>query len=218
MTELDVRKEIIATAREMNACGLNQGTSGNVSARWGEQVLITPSGVPYDACRPDMIAALKINGEGAYEGPCRPSSEWRFHLALHESRTDVDAVVHAHPTYCTSLAMARKPIPAAHYMIAAFGGNSVEVADYALFGSDELSNAVLQAMEGRYGCLMANHGMCCVGESLSKALWRAVELETLARQYVHSLNLGGPVLLSDAETAEAAEQFEGYGPASPTPR
>jgi L-fuculose-phosphate aldolase len=174
-------------------------------------MLISPSATPYESCTPDMIAAMPLDGAGRYEGPCKPSSEWRFHLALYNERADVGAVVHAHSTFCTALSMARKPIPAAHYMIAAFGGNSVELADYALFGTDRLSSNVVAAMSGRFACLMANHGMCVVGDSLERAMWRAVELETLARQYVHSLAIGGPVLLSDAEIAEAAAQFVGYG-------
>ncbi|MBM7068686.1 class II aldolase/adducin family protein [Actibacterium sp. 188UL27-1] len=211
MSELNLRKELIEACRDMNALGINQGTSGNISVKYEGAMLISPSATPYHSCTPDMVASLPLDSTGAYDGPRKPSTEWRFHLALHASRDDVNAVVHAHPTYCTTLAMARKTIPAAHYMIAAFGGNTVELADYALFGSEALNKHVLKAMEGRQACLMANHGMCAVGESLDKAMWRAVELETIAKQYYHSLLIGGPVLLSDAEIAETAKSFEGYG-------
>lgn len=211
MSELNIRKEIIEACKEMNALGINQGTSGNISAKYDGRMLISPSATPYDQCTPDMVASLPLDSTGGYDGPRKPSTEWRFHLALHAARADVGAVVHAHPTYCTTLAMARRPIPAAHYMIAAFGGNTVELADYALFGSAELNAHVLRAMEGRLACLMANHGMCAVGENMAKAMWRAVELETIAKQYYHTLLIGGPVLLSDKEVEQTANSFAGYG-------
>lgn len=211
MSELNLRKEIIEACIEMNASGLNQGTSGNISAKYGDRMLISPSATPYHKCKPEMVASLPLDSTGEYDGPRKPSTEWRFHLALHASRDDVQAVVHAHPTYCTTLAMARKTIPAAHYMIAAFGGNSVELADYALFGSEKLNRFVLKAMKNRLACLMANHGMCAVGENLEKAMWRATELETIAKQYYHTLLIGGPVLLTNGEVNETAKSFEGYG-------
>ncbi len=211
MSELNVRKEIIEYCLEMNALGINQGTSGNISAKYGDRMLISPSATPYSKCKPDMIASMPLDGDGEWDGPRKPSTEWRFHLALHSTREDVHAVVHAHPIYCTTLAMARKPIPSCHYMIAAFGGNTIELADYALFGSAELNRHVLKAMKNRTACLMANHGMCTVGESLEKAVWRAVELETLAHQYFNTLQIGGPVLLSDRQIAATAKSMSGYG-------
>lgn len=210
--ELALRREIIAQCRWMNAVGLNQGTSGNIAARLGERMLITPSAMPYDALEPEMIAAMPLAREdGAWEGPRKPSTEWRFHLAILRARPEVGAVVHTHSTYATVLAIARKPIPACHYMIAAFGGMDVRCSDYATFGTEALSRAALAALEGRSGCLLANHGMIAVGATLGEAMWRAVELETIARQYYLSLAVGGPVLLSEAEIAEAATSFGGYG-------
>ena len=212
--EAEIRSSIIAQCRAMNASGLNQGTSGNISARHGETMLITPSAIPYDAMTPDMIAAMPIAGEyGAWEGPKKPSSEWRFHLDILRARPEVGAIVHTHSTFCTSLSIARMGIPAVHYMIAHFGGPDIRCADYALYGSAELSAHVLKAMEGRNGCLLANHGMIAAGKNLAQAMWLAVELETLARQYWHALQIGKPVLLSDREVREAAEKFgvTGYG-------
>ncbi|MGH7161330.1 MAG: class II aldolase/adducin family protein, partial [Acetobacteraceae bacterium] len=148
---------------------------------------------------------------GAYQGPLKPSTEWRFHLDIMRARPDVGAVVHSHPTFATTLAIARKNIPPCHYMIAAFGGTDVRCAGYATFGTKELSNHAIAALEGRHACLLANHGMIACGATLAKALWRAVELETIARQYYYSLLIGGPKILSEQEIAETARKFESYG-------
>ncbi len=208
--ERDLRRAIIAQCRRMNAIGLNQGTSGNISARHGERMLITPSAVPYDEMEPEMIASMSIE-DAAWEEPLAPSSEWRFHLDLARARPEIGAIVHSHAIYCTTLAIARRPIPAVHYMIAAFGGPEIRCADYATFGSVALSRAVLAAMAGRNACLMANHGMLAAGPDLDRAMWLAVELETLARQYFNTLLIGGPVLLDEAEIADAAKSFANYG-------
>ncbi len=208
--ERDLRRAIVDQCRRMNAIGLNQGTSGNISARHGERLLITPSAVPYDEMEPAMIASMAVE-DGAWEGPLAPSSEWRFHLDLTRARPDIGAIVHTHAIHCTTLAIARRPIPAVHYMIAAFGGTSIRCADYATFGTEALSRAVLAAMQGRNACLMANHGMIAAGPDLDRAMWLAVELETLARQYFNTLLIGGPVLLGEAEIADAAESFGSYG-------
>lgn len=211
-SEKHLRQAIIDQCRFMNASGLNQGTSGNISARCGERMLITPSATPYDAMTPEMIAAMPFDGAyGAWEGPLKPSTEWRFHFDILKNRPDMDAVVHAHPTFCTALAMAHREIPAAHYMVAAFGGANVRCAPYARYGTAELSALALEALDGRTACLLANHGSIAMGESLEKAMWRAVELETIARQYCFALSIGGPVILSDAQIAETLAGFGSYG-------
>lgn len=210
--ETALREEIVAACRQLNASGINQGTSGNISARHGNRMLISPSATPYDAMTADMIAAVALDDDsGAYDGPLRPSTEWRFHQALLRARPDAGAVVHAHPAYCTALAIARKPIPACHYMIAAFGGNDVRCAGYATYGTAELSGLAIEAMRDRTACLLANHGMITLGETLAKAMWRAVELEAIATQYTLSLAIGGPVLLNDAQIAETQRGFGTYG-------
>lgn len=212
MDQHALRQSIVDHCVQMNASGLNQGTSGNISARSGDNMLITPSGRPYASMKADDIAAMPIDSEyGSWSGPFKPSSEWRFHLDIMKARTDVGAIVHTHSPFATILAMARRPIPACHYMIAAFGGNDVRCAGYARYGTDELSVEALKALEGRNGCLLANHGMIAVGATLEKAMWAAVELETIARQYYHTLLIGGPVLLSDAEIAETQKGFAAYG-------
>jgi L-fuculose-phosphate aldolase len=209
MNEQDKRQSIIDHCLEMNANGLNQGTSGNISVRHDDGMLISPSGVPYNELVPEDVVYIAADGEA--EGRLNPSSEWRFHLAILQSRADANAVVHNHSTYCTALAIRHMEIPALHYMIAAAGGNSIPCARYETFGSAELSKAIIEALEGRSACLMANHGMVACGPNLKKAMWLAVEVETLARQYVLSLQLGGPKLLSDAEVDRVLEKFKTYG-------
>jgi L-fuculose-phosphate aldolase len=210
--ERALREAIVAKARWMNAIGLNQGTSGNISARYKDVMLITPSATAYDAMTPQMIAAMPLEGEyGSWTGPLRPSTEWRFHLDITRTRPDVGAVVHAHSTYATVLSIARREIPACHYMIAAFGGPTIRCAPYARYGAKELSDFALEALEGRKGCLLANHGMIALGPNLDKAMWLAVELETIARQYYLSLALGDPFILTDEQIAEAARGFSTYG-------
>jgi L-fuculose-phosphate aldolase len=210
--ERQLREAIIAKCRWMNASGFNQGTSGNISARYGEEMLITPSAVPYDAMKPDMIASMPFEGEyGTWQGPLQPSTEWRFHLDIIRARADVGAIVHTHSTYATVLAIARKAIPACHYMMAAFGGTDIRCAGYARYGTKELSELALTALEGRNGCLLANHGMIALGANLDKAMWLAVELETIARQYYLSLALDHRFILSEEEIAETARGFSTYG-------
>ena len=213
--EQDLRQGIIAQCRAMNANGLNHGVSGNISARLGGRMLITPSGTDYETMTPEMIALVDLTDPaGAWEGPLKPSTEWPFHQAIYRGRSEVGAVVHAHPIHCTALAMARKPIPQAHYMVGIFGGHDVRCAGYATFGSEALSDEVMTALEGRMACLMANHGMVALGETLDKAMWRAVELEVLAHQYCVALQIGGPVLLSDSEMEGAMARITSYGKAS----
>jgi len=210
MTEDGDRDAVVEACRDLAVSGLNRGTSGNVSLRQGDVVLVSPSGVPPERLRAGDVAAMPIEGGGTWSGPLRPSTEWRFHLDILRARPEMAAVVHCHPPYATALSIARRAIPACHYMIAMFGGADVRCAPYALFGSAALSAHAVAALEGRNACLLANHGTIVCGPSLERALWLAMELETLAAQYWHSLALG-PVLLSEAEVAEAIEAFRGYG-------
>ncbi len=211
-SEKELRQALVERCREMNASGINQGTSGNISVRFGDRMLISPSAIPYDVMTPDMVASMRLDDDsGAWEGPLKPSTEWPFHHRIMRERPDAGAVVHAHPTYCTTLAIARKEIPACHYMIASFGGNSVRCADYRRFGTDDLSLLAVAAMKDRTACLLANHGMITIGDTLARAMWRAVELETIAKQYYFTLQIGGPVLLSDTEIDETIAAFAGYG-------
>lgn len=211
------RRALIAACRRMNALGINQGTSGNVSLRvaGGNRAgfLVSPSGVPYDAMAPDDVVLMRMGG--AWEGkPGRkPSSEWRFHHDILKARPDAGAVIHTHAMFCTTLSCLRRGIPAFHYMVAVAGGESIRCADYATFGTQALSDAALRALEGRSACLLANHGMIALGATLETALALAVEVETLAAQYWRALQIGEPVLLSKSEMAEVIRKFRamGYG-------
>ncbi len=212
MDEHALRREIVARARELDAKGLNRGASGNLSARSGGFMIVTPSAVPPAEMTPESLARMRLDDDsGAWEGPLKPSTEWRFHRDLLRARPELQAIVHTHAPWSTVLAVARRPIPAVHYMIAAFGGPDIRCSGYARFGTAELSAEVLRAMDGRLGCLMANHGMLTAAESLARACWLAEELEALAHQHVHALTIGGPVVLTEAEIAEATAAFAGYG-------
>lgn len=216
MDEPTLRRDIVAHARAMNALGINQGTSGNISARHGDTMLITPSATPYDDMQPDDLATMPLADDGGtWSGPLKPSTEWRFHRDILRARPEASAVIHTHATYCTALAIAHRDIPAIHYMIAAFGGPTIRCAPYALYGTPELADLALTALEGRSACLLANHGMIVLGPTLAKAMWLAVELETLAKQYCLALQLGTPHILSDAEIAETLRGFATYGLRTP---
>jgi len=207
--ELEKRQAIIDACRRMNALGINQGTSGNISLRHGEGLLITPTSVPYDAMTAEQIVFMAM--DGSVRTGQKPSSEWRFHLDILKSRDDVNAVVHAHPPYATILAIMGMEIPPVHYMIAAAGGDSIRCAPYATFGTAELSEHAVRALQGRLACLLDHHGMIAIGASLSKAMWLAVEVETLARQYHGCLQIGKPPLLPKDEIERVRLKMAGYG-------
>lgn len=206
MTEdLDLRRDIIATCLKMNALGINQGSSGNLSVRSGDGLLITPSGLPYDETEPRDI--VRLGFDGTWEGDRRPSSEWRFHRDILAARPDAEVVLHAHSTFCTVLACHGRDIPAFHYMVAVAGGSSIRCAPYATFGTQELSDNALAALADRQACLLGNHGVITLGRTLKQALALAVEVETLARQYVHALTIGEPRILPEDEMARVQEQM-----------
>jgi L-fuculose-phosphate aldolase len=207
--ENNKRQAIVDACRRMNALGINQGSSGNIGVRHGEGMLITPTSVPYDLMTADQIVFMDM--DGSFPSGQRPSSEWRFHLDILRSRREVHAVVHAHPTYCTVLAIMGLEIPPIHYMIAAAGGDSIRCAPYATYGTPELSQHAVKALEGRFACLLEHHGMIAVGASLARALWLAVEVEALARQYHGCLQIGKPPLLSSQEIELVRRKMSGYG-------
>lgn len=209
----DPRTEIVAACQLLEETGLTHGTSGNISMRAGDQMLITPSATPYGALTPDMIVAMPL-GTGIAAGGLKPSVEWPFHRAILMARPDVGAIVHTHSRFATILSLQRRPIPPLHYMIAAFGGGDIRCADYALFGSDALSENAVAALDRRRGCLLANHGAITLGDTLPKAMALARELEELACQAVHAQMMGDAVPLSDDEIAAALDGFASYGQAS----
>ena len=209
----ELRQQLIETARRMAIAGLNRGTAGNLSVRHGEEgdpgFLITPTGMAYDVLEAADIVRVRLDGTA--EGRRKPSSEWRFHRDLYAARPDAGAILHAHSPFATSLACLRRDIPPFHYMIARFGGDSLRCAAYATFGTQALSDAVLAAMRGRTGCLLANHGLLVAGRNLDEALTLAVELEELCGQYWRACQLGHPVLLTSDEMRAVLEQFRAYG-------
>ncbi|HKU84976.1 MAG TPA: class II aldolase/adducin family protein [Casimicrobiaceae bacterium] len=204
-----LRSAIIATALGMNAAGINRGKSGNVSARIDGGFLITPSGLPYADTTPEDIVA--VDQHGVASGTRKPSSEWRFHRDIYRTRAEAAAIVHTHSPFATSLACLGRGIPAFHYMIAMAGGNDVRCAPYATFGTQELSDAALAALEGRKACLLAHHGMIAIGETPGKALALAVEVETLAEMYWRALQIREPDVLPDDEMRTVVAKFADYG-------
>ena len=209
MIDLALRRKIIAAALAMNELGINRGKSGNVSARVRGGFLVTPSGLAYEATRPQDIVAVALDGKASGRRP--PSSEWRFHRDIYASRPEVMAVVHAHSSFATTLACLDRGIPAFHYMIAVAGGADIRCAPYATFGTQELSDHALAALEERRACLLAHHGMIAVGASVEDALSLAVEVEALAEQYWRALQIGEPALLGDSEMRRVLEKFSSYG-------
>jgi L-fuculose-phosphate aldolase len=167
MDERAKRQSIIDACLRMNALGINQGTSGNISLRHDAGMLVTPTSVPYEAMQPEQIVFMGF--DGSFDLSQRPSSEWRFHLDILKARPEVNAVVHAHPPYATTLAIMGREIPAVHYMVAVAGGDSIRCAPYATFGTEELSRHAVSALKDRFACLLAHHGMIAIGPSLSKS-------------------------------------------------
>ncbi len=209
MTEKALRQQIIDACLRMNALGINQGTSGNISARVRGGLLITPSGVPYEALKPADI--VKMGLDGAWSGRLAPSSEWRFHVDIMAAKPEVGAVVHTHSAFATTIACLRRPIPAVHYMVAVAGGDSIPCADYATFGTQALSDNAIAALRDRTACLLANHGVIATGAGVDKALALAVEVETLARIYWQALQAGTPTILGPDEMARVVNKFQSYG-------
>jgi L-fuculose-phosphate aldolase len=211
--ELTLRRQMVDTCRKMNSTGINQGTAGNLSVRFGDGFLITPSSLPYDTMQPEDL--VEMGWDGTYVGR-RPSSEWRFHRDILKARTDVNVVLHCHSLYATTVACHHKTIPAFHYMVGVMGGNTLRCAAYATFGTQALSDAALVALQDRMACLLGQHGQISLGTTLEGALWMAVEVETLSRMYAQALTLGEPPILPDEEMDRVIAQMKrmsyGLGP------
>ena len=210
---MDLRTRMVEICRRMNASGINQGTAGNLSLRSGEGFLITPTSLPYERMGPEDI--VEMDFDGGYAGRHRPSSEWRFHRDILRERTDINVVLHCHSLYATTLACHHKTIPSFHYMTGVAGGTTIRCAKYATFGTQQLSDNALQALEGRLACLLGQHGQISLGADLEQALGLAIEVETLSRIYVQALTLGEPPVLSDEEMGRVIQQMRqmSYGQA-----
>ncbi len=214
-TEAELRQRMLAACLKMNATGLNTGSSGNLSVRLdADHCLITPSGVPYDEMSPDDMAVLDMNGR--WSGPFRPSSEWRFHRDILKARPTVDTILHTHSRHATALACQGRDIPAFHYMIAAAGGDSIRCAPYRTFGTAELSEVALTALDSRKACLLAHHGMIILERTPERALALAAEVESLCAVYLLATQTGPVEPLNAAEMRKVVKLFETYGtPAFP---
>lgn len=207
---LRLREELVATARRMSELGLTPGMSGNVSVRSPAGMLVTPSGMPYASLVADDAVELRMDGT-ARAGQRAPSTEWRLHRDVLAARKDVGAIVHTHSLYCTTIATLRRPIPALHYMVVLAGADEIPCADYATFGSPELAVAAVRALGAGNACLLANHGMIALGETLDAALRLAAEVETLAAQYWHAVQLGQPHILDRDELLRVRAKMAEYG-------
>ena len=208
-TETKLRGAVVDTCRAMDRLGLTRGTSGNVSVRSGDGLLISPTGIAYDALTPDLV--VRMDMDGVCWGDVLPSSEWRFHRDILRCRPDLEAVVHTHSSHATAMAILGLDIPAAHYTIATAGGADIRCAPYALFGTQALSDAVVRALEGRQACLMAHHGAIACGRSLDDALALAVTVEELAHQYLLCRAVGVPPVLDAAQMRDVLAQYGTYG-------
>lgn len=207
-SELTMRHAVVDAYRELGRRGLNCGSTGNLSYRLGDRILITPTGAEGESIDGDMLVVIDSDGE--ILGPGTPSSEWRMHCEIYGRKPQAMAIAHTHSDACVALSCMRRSIPPFHYMVAGFGGNDVPCAAYAPFGSLELARAAAEALADRTACLLANHGMVCYGCTLKSVVTAAIALETLARQYLLTIQAGGPVLLNDDEMSAVRDRYLSY--------
>jgi L-fuculose-phosphate aldolase len=208
--DLHLREQIVAACRDLGRGDLTQGTSGNASVRRdASSLFISPTGMPYETLEAEDVPLLAYSGH--WFGRRQPSSEWRFHRDIFRARDDAGAIVHTHSRYATALACTARGIPAFHYMVAVAGGGDIRCGTYHTFGSQELSDAAVTALQDRRACLLANHGVIALGADLSAALALAAEVENLAAQYCAALAIGGVKLLDDTQMQPVLEKFRTYG-------
>ena len=212
MKNLEKRKEVIKYSIKLNTTNLSPLRSGNISVRSIENsvegFLITPSGKKYDTLKEEDI--VFVSSDGNHDINLKPSSEWRFHKDIYLKKTDAKAIVHAHSPHATAVSAHGKDIPAFHYMIALAGGDSIKCAKYATFGTQELSDNIINALEDRKACLMSNHGQVAFGENLESAFELAEELENICHQYINTIKLGDPKILSSSEMDVILEKVKNY--------
>jgi len=212
MKNLEKRKEVIKYSLKLNTTNLSPLRSGNISVRSIENsvegFLITPSGKKYDTLKEEDI--VFVSNKGNHDTNLKPSSEWRFHKDIYLKKPDAKAIVHAHSPHATAVSAHGKDIPAFHYMIALAGGDNIKCAKYATFGTQELSNNIIDALENRRACLMSNHGQVAFGENLESAFELAEELENICHQYINTIKLGNPKILSSSEMDVILEKVKNY--------
>ena len=209
MDNLEQRNEILLAVHDLEEKGFNHGSSGNVSMRCGSGILITPTGCNASTLTPEGVVVLGPDDQVVGDGV--PSSEWHMHASILRAFPHVNAVVHTHADACVALSCLGMPLPAFHYMVAAFGGSDVRCAKYATFGTADLAASAVEALDGRTACLLANHGMIAIGATLKAACDATIKLETLARQYLLAKQGGTPVILPEDEMARVRERYKTYG-------
>ena len=214
MKNLDQRNQIIEYSLKLNSTNLSPLRSGNISVRSKENdkngYLITPSGKKYETLKPEDIVFMGLNEEEKNDSGNNPSSEWRFHRDIYVNKNDAQAIVHAHSPHATAVSSHGKSIPPFHYMIALAGGEDIKCADYATYGTEELSNNVIKALENRSACLMSNHGQVAFGKNLDQAFELAQEIENICHQYIIALKLGEPKILSLKEMKKVLDKAKDY--------
>jgi L-fuculose-phosphate aldolase len=206
--ERGIRMRLVAAARRLVAQGANSGTAGNLSARLPQGYLITPSAAPYESMHPEDLVFMGLDWTHG-GGQRAPSSEWRLHRDIYARRPEAQAIVHTHSPFATTLACLRRGLPAFHYEVALAGGHDIRCGTYATFGTQELSDGCVAALEGRQACLLANHGLVGFGPDVETACALAEKVETLCRIYWQALQVGEPALLDEEEMARVAEKYRG---------
>ena len=204
-----LRSEIIKYSKMLNSKKLSALRSGNISSRFKDGFLITPSGKKYSSLKNKDIVFVSLDGKFDKKKGI-PSSEWKFHQDIYINKREARAIVHAHSPHATAVSSHGKPIPAFHYMVALAGGEDIKCSDYATFGTRELSQNILRALQNRKACLMSNHGQVAFGQNLSSAFELAEELENICHQYIIALKLGNPKILSKSEMEKILDKVKNY--------
>ena len=215
---IELKKEVIKYAQKLNSTNLSPLRSGNVSVRVirdnVEGFFLTPSGKRYEDLVTDDIVFLSIKEEydnlKLFNSSLNPSSEWRFHQDIYRKKKEAKAIVHAHSPHATAVSVHGKSIPAFHYMVALAGGDDIKCAEYATFGTTELSKNIINALEKRKACLMSNHGQVAFGTNLKQAFELAEEVENICHQYIIALKIGKPKILSWAEMNKILDKIKHY--------
>ena len=208
MTEQTSRQQLLDTSRRLVELGLNRGTAGNASVRYGDGFLITPSALPVSEMTPDSMVRMNLDGSVKQGG--KPSSEWRFHRDILAARPELGAVIHTHSINATTIACLRRDVPPVHYMIAMAGGDNIRCTPYTVFGEQALSDHALEALRDRKACLLGNHGMIALGTDLTDALAVTVEVEFVCEIYWRTLQAGEPQILTAQQMHEVKQKFVEY--------
>ena len=202
-------EQVIKYAKMLNVKNLSALRSGNISVRYKNGFLITPSGIKYSQLKSEDVVFVSLDGKFD-NSKQNPSSEWRFHKDIYVKKKEANAVVHAHSTHATAVSAHGKSIPAFHYMVALAGGDDIKCAEYATFGTEELSKNILEALDKRKACLMSNHGQVVFDTNLEKAFELAEEIENICHQYINTLKIGIPKILSNNEMKKVLEKVKDY--------